>query len=667
MTFTATAEPLNLPPRIRLDVDTDTVGTYFTDLTFYRDGSALREQPLLGAQASFAFDYEMPYDQIVSYRAVGEYVSPAAADWTENWASMASWGGSGVGSWSTASAHANSSTYGAKILRAASNEIESLSVDDAQYIKVDLIDGNDGSTVVSITSTDKTVVVGSGTPVQTSNTGSYDVLMNNGTVTVSGSGWSVTTSYSGMPAVVYITSLGRAYQLSSIFNTDGGTGTATSGRGIAVDASGNIFLIDKGSNLLRKLNSSGVQIGSVSTVGEPRGVALDGTYAYVTDAGNKLVRKFNMSTLAAVTTWSTTEYPYGIVYNPVTGLINICRDATGHIGEIRKYTTTGTVSGTAINCGGIPRDIAVDSAGANYVTDSTAMAVKKYNSAGTLTMTITIGTDIRGVAIDPTTQNIFVGCGVERTVRIYSPAGVFLTSFTTADNSYGITFDSAQNVYVVNYISDQIRKSAPVDARVGQIVETPAGTPQSFDETVSSSVAVDGVWLLHPASPSLSVCVQTVDWRDDGVNIALQTKQQTSRPAVSTAHTIVGRPRPVVITTGDRQDGLWSLVLYTNTTVDRDSVIALITDQTPLLLRSPTEIDFDLPDGWYSVGDVTEDRVYEPLVYPHKVITLPLQPVDEPVVHRGVTNTWADVLTRYATWQDVLDGNDTWLDVLAGD
>lgn len=195
----------------------------------------------------------------------------------------------------------------------------------------------------------------------------------------------------------------------------------------------------------------------------------------------------------------------------------------------------------------------------------------------------------------------------------------------------------------------------------------PTSTP--FTATTTTELAVTEAWLIHPSQPSKSVSIDpgAGRWRDDGLNVDRGTAQEKQRAAKRTLHEPYGRKRAVPITTGPRMAATWTLVLYARTLEQRDSVDDLVDDQAPLLLRSPQGWRWDLPDGWYSVDDVTEARPREALIFPDRRITLPLTPTDPPIVSVASLRTWADVLIENETWGDVRDRYETWLDLLTGD
>lgn len=193
-------------------------------------------------------------------------------------------------------------------------------------------------------------------------------------------------------------------------------------------------------------------------------------------------------------------------------------------------------------------------------------------------------------------------------------------------------------------------------------------TPAAFSASATQTLTVNQTWLIHPSQPSLSCAIDSGPQGGLGKLRFVEASSGASKSsnAVATVHRPVGRKRAVTITSGPRQADEWTLVVGAPTIAQKDAVRALVDDQTPLLLRSPAGSIWDLPDDWYSVGDVGINRVESPVINTMTTISLPLTPSDEPIVSVGAVWTWGNVLTTYATWQDVLNANATWLDVLAG-
>ncbi|HSZ24538.1 MAG TPA: NHL repeat-containing protein [Cytophagaceae bacterium] len=145
-------------------------------------------------------------------------------------------------------------------------------------------------------------------------------------------------------------------------NTNG-TGTAASFNypsSIAIDASGNLYVADSFNNLIRKIDPSGVvttlagsgAVGSTNAIGiaasfnQPSGVAIDASgNLYVADSYNNLIRKIDP--LGAVTTLA----------------------GTGSIGS-----TNGDATVASFN---YPCSVAVDASGNVYVGDHSNNMIRK--------------------------------------------------------------------------------------------------------------------------------------------------------------------------------------------------------------------------------------------------------------------------------------------------
>lgn len=199
----------------------------------------------------------------------------------------------------------------------------------------------------------------------------------------------------------------------------------------------------------------------------------------------------------------------------------------------------------------------------------------------------------------------------------------------------------------------------------GFVVST--GTTTPFAAVAAVTLEVDKAWLIHPSQPSLS---RAIDSGHGGIRmdyfVEATTADTKSSQASSTTHQLVGRRRPIVITSGPRQADEWTMVIGSRTILAKDALRAMLDDQTPLLLRSPTEFGWDLPDDWYSVGDVSIERVTSPFINEMTLTTLPLTPVDEPIVRQGALWTYGSDLLANPTYADSRSAFSTYLDRLAG-
>jgi sugar lactone lactonase YvrE len=204
-------------------------------------------------------------------------------------------------------------------------------------------------------------------------------------------------------------------------STDG-TGTSASfasPSGVAVDSSGNVYVADYYNHKIRKISPSGVvstlagsgEYGSTDGIGTdasfayPRGVAVDASEnVYVADTNNNKIRKITrtavVSTLAGSGREGSTD---GTASNATFFLPDgIVVDASGNVyvagnenHKIRKITPTGVVStlagsgskGSTDGTGAkasfrYPRGVAVDTIGNVYVADWGNHKIRKITPSG---------------------------------------------------------------------------------------------------------------------------------------------------------------------------------------------------------------------------------------------------------------------------------------------
>ena len=234
---------------------------------------------------------------------------------------------------------------------------------------------------------------------------------------------------------------------------------------IAIDATGNIYVVDSGNHRIQKFDSTGKFLGKWGARGSgdgqfefPIGIALDssGKFAYVTDKGNHRIQKFDVSSspVRFITKWGS---ECNLTATPPTGR---CLDPDGagplQVGDGQFFE---------------PQAVVVDGAGNVYVSDTGNHRIQKFDPSGKFLLkwgrngSAAGQFDVpRGLAFTKAGILLVVDQNNNR-VQEFSADGAFIRQWGEQGTGEGefnapqdIAVDSAGNIYIVELLNNRVQK-----------------------------------------------------------------------------------------------------------------------------------------------------------------------------------------------------------------
>ena len=313
--------------------------------------------------------------------------------------------------------------------------------------------------------------------------------------------------------------------------------------GIALDASGTLYVADMYNHRIRKVSQAGVVSslagdinGSVDGTGTaaafwaPSGVAVDASgTVFVADTNNHRIRTITPAGVVTTLAGNAQGFADGIgTAAAFSAPTDVLPDDAGNLyvadlfnHRIRKIAPDGTVStlagagtsGSADGAGATagfnePHGLALDASGTLYVADRGNSSVRKVTPAGVVSTLANASTGLYGprdliVAGD----TVYVADTFKACIRAVTPQGVVttfagnglralsdgLTAPPVFNEPTGIACDASGTLYVADQQNNLIRKISPAG-----VITTLAGSTQGFAE--GSGAAAQ---FFHPTAVAL--------------------------------------------------------------------------------------------------------------------------------------------------------------------
>jgi hypothetical protein len=313
------------------------------------------------------------------------------------------------------------------------------------------------------------------------------------------------------------------YKLSHTFG-QGDISNAAIAAGIAVDNSatatrGSVYVADASGGVVRKYNAAGESAdfsalagSTLTTLAQPAGVAVDPTsgdiYVAESKPGGPTLSRFNsagepvafIAFQPQVSGNQLTGTPNGAAVTPFKSLGALAVDPNN--GDIYLVDTTNALGAAVVDKFSptgefllsfngepghpllIPRGLAVDSIGDVYVTNFRGYT-DKFDSSGNYVSTLAAAGPPNGVAIDPSTGEIYVNLLEPSEVEVYNSTGTeVVNSFPVGEGATAVALSAeTHDLYALYYehgaiYSEPARQTLtvePVGTGSGTVTSSPVG------------------------------------------------------------------------------------------------------------------------------------------------------------------------------------------------
>ena len=317
---------------------------------------------------------------------------------------------------------------------------------------------------------------------------------------------------------------------------DGAFGLRDAGD-VAIDTSGNVYVTrnDNTSHIV-KLDSAGNMVSSFGPYGTgnaefkgARGIAVDSSNSiYVIEGTYNKVKKFN-SDGTFVLEWDGSAGAGGQLSNPA----DLAVDSSGNIlvvdtnnNRIQKFNSSGVYqsdfgsNGTGDGQFSYPSDLTVDSSGNIYVADTDNHRIQKFNSSGVYQSQFgSNGTGDgqfsypRGITID-SADNIYVADTSNNRIQKFNSSHVFQTEWGSSASSYGsgpgemsgprgITHDSSNNIYVADQYNNRVQKFTSAGSLITQFGTSGLSSYGGYEDSYGNGGSGNNVRFYSPAGTAI--------------------------------------------------------------------------------------------------------------------------------------------------------------------
>jgi hypothetical protein len=177
----------------------------------------------------------------------------------------------------------------------------------------------------------------------------------------------------------------------------------------------------------------------------------------------------------------------------------------------------------------------------------------------------------------------------------------------------GTPHASESSLAAVQTVED---REAPLDVPVTYELRAP-DQPTFF--AVSEPVTLDSgnrTWLTHPD-------------RGRAFLATVAEEPEQTRDITRGVFQVIGRARPIAVSSAQRQSSAATLTVWTETFAERDELLDLLDDGAPLLLRAPANLGHG-PGEWLSIGAVQYKAVGHGAFEHSREFSLPYVVVDAP-------------------------------------